>query len=656
MATPVSIFRFAIVALVVAILPAAPLGTEQEPAPLSVRITSPLGRMGAATNIRFVAQIQTSPDTLLRPVRFYVDGVLLKTDDDGPPFAVEWLDENPFEQRELSVEVEDDAGRVARDAVVLPPFEFVEIAEVRSVLLEAAVYDGRGRFIRGLSASSFAVEEDGVPQAIDLVRQETLPATFALLIDRSQSMHRRIDFVKDAARRFLDFLRPADRVLVAPFAAGLGALTGPTSDRKTVLEAIEDIDAVGGTSILDSLVDVTRKLPADLGRRVVVLITDGYDEGSAISIDDALSTVKAAGMTVYVVGIGGVAGISLKGERLLKRIAAETGGQTFFPPREEEIIGVHERLAIDTQNRYLVTYTPTNQSRDGQWRRVSLTTLPDYTVRARDGYVAPKPPPIRPELEFTIRDTNRGYPDLAVDDLIVTEDGIEQTIDAFHEAVAPVSIVLALDASGSMRASAAQVVEAAREFVQALRPEDSLALILFADESVIVHDLTKSRETTLKAIDTYTAVGGTALYDALWLALSRLETVAGRRAVVVLSDGRDENNPGTAPGSVRTVDEVLAVIRKAGATIFPIGLGPRVDRPFLERLAALSGGESYFPDAVENLQGDYRRVVENLRRRYVLSYTSTNTDRNGAWREVRIRARSDDVVVTSQGGYFAPER
>jgi VWFA-related protein len=445
-------------------------------------------------------------------------------------------------------------------------------------------------------------------------------------------------------------------VLVAPFSRHLGPLTGPTDDRKTILESVGHVEAVGGTAILDSLVEVIQKLPVDRGRRAVVLITDGYDENSVSSIDEALALIKTAGVTVYVVGIGGSAGISLKGEGLLKRIASETGGRTFFPPREEDIAAVHEQLAVDVQNRYLVSYTPTNQARDGTWRTVMLATAPEYKVRTRAGYEAPKPPPIRPELEFTLTDPDRLHLDLSADDLAVTENGVTQKIDAFYEATAPVSIVLALDASGSMRKSAAALVEAAQEFVAALRPEDSLALVMFSDQSVLVHDFTTARETTTKMIGTYTASGGTALYDALWDSLTRMQRIEGRRAVVVMSDGRDENNPGTAPGSVRTVDDVLNLIRQANATIFTIGLGPQVDRPFLERLAELSGGESYFPVVVENLRDEFRSVVGSLRRRYVVSYTSTDSARDGAWREVQIQSRSSDVVVTSRGGYFAPER
>ena len=102
----------------------------------------------------------------------------------------------------------------------------------------------------------------------------------------------------------------------------------------------------------------------------MILISDGYDQHSRGTFEQALAAVKGAGITIYVVGIGGVAGISLKGERELKRLATETGGRVFFPPRAEELAGVYDQLAADAQNRYLVTYTPTNTVRDGSWRAV----------------------------------------------------------------------------------------------------------------------------------------------------------------------------------------------------------------------------------------------------------------------------------------------
>jgi len=624
---------------------------------LSVRITSPLGRTGGVGAVRIVAQVQQPSGVTLTAVRFYVDRTLFKTDDDGPPYAVEWTDENPFERRELAVEVEDSEGRKGRDSIVLEAFEITEISEVASVLLEAGVYDRTGRFVSGLSSANFAVKEDGVAQAIDLVSHERVPATFALLIDSSQSMSRRFDFVKEAAGRLTAFLRERDRVLVAPFSKRLGPLTGPTGDRRTIVEAIQHIEPTGGTAILDALIELTERLPRAEDRRSVILISDGYDQHSHASFEQALAAVKGAGITIYVVGIGGVAGISLKGERELKRLANETGGRVFFPPRAEELASAYDQLAADAQNRYLVTYTPTNTVRDGSWRAVSLTTpSAQYLVRTRTGYRAPRPPPIRPTLEFTVTDLSGQYVEISADDLVVSEDGVDQKVDTFHEAATPLSIVLALDSSGSMRKTADALMAAARTFVDALRPEDKLSLLFFSDGVLVAHDLGTNRQTSIDAINGYRPVGGTALYDALAGAFTTLKTVEGRRAVVVMTDGRDENNAGTAPGSRQTLPEVLELAREVDATVLPIALGTNLDRAALERLADISGGLAYFPSDASELRAQFARTIENLRRRYVLGYTSTHIARDGSWRNVEIKSRSANHVIRSRSGYFAPGR
>jgi Ca-activated chloride channel homolog len=219
-----------------------------------------------------------------------------------------------------------------------------------------------------------------------------------------------------------------------------------------------------------------------------------------------------------------------------------------------------------------------------------------------------------------------------------------------------VSVVLALDASGSMKKAAPVAREAARRFVQALRPEDQLATIMFADQSEVAHELSKNRQLSLMAIDSYQAKGGTALYDALCDSLIRLKQVEGRRVVVVVTDGRDEDNPGTGPGSARSFDEVLRYAKEIDAVVYGIGIGEKVDRARLEMLAAASGGQAYFPEDVSQLDEPYKQVVEHLRRRWVLVYTSTNPKHDGLWRSVEIRTDSPNAVVRSRGGYFAPDK
>jgi Ca-activated chloride channel homolog len=625
---------------------------------LGVRITSPLGRTGLPGAVRIVAQVRCTPAAPPREVRFFVDNELLRAVEHAP-FAVEWFDTNPFERSEIAVEVVDALGNAARDSVVLEPFEVTETAEVASVVLEATVQDRDGRFVRNLSPAHFTLAEDGVPQALDFVSQETLGATFALLVDSSGSMSRRMDFVHRTAATLAGYMSPLDRMIVAPFTKTLGATTGPTNDAPTIAEAIDAIQPAGGTAILDALVHVSRGLQAVEGRRAIVLITDGYDEHSSITFEEALNAVKSVHATVYVVGIGGVAGISLQGERLLRQLAIETGGRSFFPSTERQLGLVHDTLTDDVRHRYVLAYTPVNQTVDGTWRDIAVTVAePDYKVVARPGYFAPRPAPIRPHIEFTALDPTGRYLDLTIDDIEVIENGEPQQVDAFHEAVQPVSIVLALDASGSMRHKEAEVIESARQFVDALRPEDRVALILFADKAVFAHDLTTNREFSHESIAGYKAVGGTALYDALSDALLRLKSSgAGRRAVVVMTDGRDENNPGTAPGSTRTFADVLRHQKDTQATIFGIALGTKVDTAPLEELASVSGGQAFFPAEVSELDREFKRVLEDLRRRYVVSYTSTHIQRDGEWRDVEVRVKDrSDADVRSTGGYFAPAR
>ncbi len=622
-----------------------------------VRITSPLGRTGVPGVIRVVAQVQTDAARGVVPVHFFVDGVSIGDDLDGPPYVVEWEDANPYEAREIRVDVEDGRGGVVSDTVRLPALEVIEETSVSSVLIEATVLDERGRYVSTLGKDDFRLAEDGVAHALDMVQLQTLPTTFTLLIDASQSLHRRIDMVKAAARRLASRLRPGDHVIVAPFRTTVESTTGPTSDARTITDAIDAINARGGTAILDALATVPEMFAHVEGRHVVVLLTDGYDERSATSYEDAMTALQRLQATVYVVGIGGVAGISLKGETLLKRVAAQMGGRAFFPIREEQLPDVHTAVASDAFHRYVISYTPQKQDADGSFRAIALTTQnPTYRVRAREGYFAPKPPPVKPTLEFSATYAPGATQSLSARDLVVVEDGVVQEIESFEEAVSPISIAMVLDASGSMRRALPVAQAAARAFVTSLRPTDPLALVRFADRVVVEHEFSERRQTTTEAIDRLQAVGGTALWDALHDSMLLLKQRTGRRAVVLLSDGRDENNPGTAPGSEHTLAEVLALVRETDTVVYAIGLGANVDRPALERIAQLSGGTATFPLEATALEGEYQRVVEALRQRYVVGYTSTNSTRDGGWRNVVVAARPGGVTIRSAGGYRAPMR
>ena len=201
------------------------------------------------------------------------------------------------------------------------------------------------------------------------------------------------------------------------------------------------------------------------------------------------------------------------------------------------------------------------------------------------------------------------------------------------------------------------MVAAAAAFVEALRPDDSLGMLTFADKVDVAHAITTNRANSLETLAEYKAEGGTALYDALCDALLMLKGLKGRRAVVILTDGRDEDNPGTGPGSIRTWDRRASPDAGPGRDDVPGG--PRdEDRPGPSQAAGhVLGRRGLLPAGRRANSGrSSQRVTENLRHRYVVGYTSTNSTRDGKWRAVEIRTRSAGVRITSRKGYFAPAR
>ena len=141
-----------------AAVPAAALADHAAP---ELRITSPLGRTGLPGTIRIVARLENLDPHKPVAVQFFVDGQLLASDTDGPPFDAHWTDENPFERRELTARAEVAGDTPLTDTVVLEPLELTDVAEITSVLVEATVVDKDGRFIQGLTKSNFEVLEDG---------------------------------------------------------------------------------------------------------------------------------------------------------------------------------------------------------------------------------------------------------------------------------------------------------------------------------------------------------------------------------------------------------------------------------------------------------------------------------------------------------------
>jgi Ca-activated chloride channel family protein len=300
-------------------------------------------------------------------------------------------------------------------------------------------------------------------------------------------------------------------------------------------------------------------------------------------------------------------------------------------------------------------------TRDGRTAQTSVNTRP-ITIHetARIDLV---------NVFATVRDGRGRYVmDLEKGDFFLTEDGRPQEIGYFSRDRLPLSVVIVLDSSLSMEGRKIQEAkEAASGFLKALEDGDEVGIIAFSDNVRELQPVSPDREAADAAIQRTGAFGGTALYDAVAEAAQRLSTVEDdrRRAIILLSDGRDEAADGLTPGSILTFEESLAEAVQSNVILYAIGLGRNLDREMdfyqrrslqevLATLAGDTGGRAYFTPKAERLNRAYGEIETELRHHYALAYTSSNRRRDGAWRSIELRVREPGYTVLARKGYYAP--
>ena len=270
----------------------------------------------------------------------------------------------------------------------------------------------------------------------------------------------------------------------------------------------------------------------------------------------------------------------------------------------------------------------------------------------------------------TVRDRRGRYVmDLPKEAFFLREDGKPQTLTHFSQARLPLTVLVVLDTSLSMvqenRIHHAR--RAAADFVDALEPVDEVGVLGFNTTAQELVAPTTDHDQARRAIAGVVPKGGTALYDAVAQAADRLRrTPEGRRrAIVLLSDGRDEAESGLSPGSVLTFEESFAEAVRAEVILYSIGLGRNLAMEpdffgrlslaqVLTRLAEETGGQALFATKAERLGGAYDEIAEDLRHHYSLAYDSTNRRQDGAWRTITLDLREPGLTVRTRKGYFAP--
>jgi Ca-activated chloride channel family protein len=236
---------------------------------------------------------------------------------------------------------------------------------------------------------------------------------------------------------------------------------------------------------------------------------------------------------------------------------------------------------------------------------------------------------------------------LSQKDFSVREDGTRQEIVRFDQVTnLPVHAAIVLDTSASMEKALDTSREAALRFLQdAIKPKDRAAVITFNDHPNIGVKFSNDLTALAGGLAGLKAERGTALYDTIIFSLFYFNGVKGQRAILLLSDGKDE-------GSRFSFEDCLDYARRAGVTIYSIGLGDQLDKKKLSRISEDTGGRAFFIKNVGELAAIYATVEEDLRSQYLIAYQSTNTSTDGAFRSVEVKVSRSGVEAKTLRGYY----
>jgi VWFA-related protein len=278
--------------------------------------------------------------------------------------------------------------------------------DVDEVLLHATVIDDKQHIVTDLDKSAFTVYEDGKPQTIISFRHEDIPVAMGIVIDNSGSMREKRAKVNQAALNLVRSSNPQDEVFVVNFNDEYYLDQDFTNDLLRLKEALEKIDAKGGTALYEALVASADHLKRDakLERKVLFVVTDGEDNASRETLEQAVKQLQEEnGPSVYAIGILGDEEHPKRARRALEIIAQRTGGLAFFPKTLDEVNEISKQVAHDIRNQYTIGYKPTNPRSSGGFRQIRVDAKVKgrgkLMVRTRSGYYAgtQKPPSGEPK-------------------------------------------------------------------------------------------------------------------------------------------------------------------------------------------------------------------------------------------------------------------
>lgn len=273
------------------------------------------------------------------------------------------------------------------------------VLDVTRVNILFTVTDKKGRFINDLTKDDFELLDSRKKQVIQQFTAESdLPLRLAVLVDTSNSIRDQFRFEQQAAVRFIQsVVRPRqDKLMLVSFDTATEMVTDLTDDVRVLENGVKSLRPGGGTAMYDAIYFACRdKLmmdqPRDKFRRALILITDGEDTESRMTRDQALEMAQKADVVIYAISTN-IKRDESDGDKVLRYMTEETGGQAFFPFRIEDLDQSFENIANELRHQYNVFYRPEPMKTDGLYHPVTLRTKnrKDLIVRARKGYYAPK--------------------------------------------------------------------------------------------------------------------------------------------------------------------------------------------------------------------------------------------------------------------------
>ena len=266
------------------------------------------------------------------------------------------------------------------------------------VVCHTTVVDKNGHLVTNLPQDAFTVYENGVQQPIKVFRREDVPVSLGLIIDNSGSMRDKRAKVEAAALALVKDSNPDDEVFIVNFndEAFLDNPHGKafTSDIKEMEEALTRIDSRGGTAMRDAIrmsIDHLKE-KAHKDKKVLVVVTDGNDNASVVSLENLVKASQQSEVLIYGVGLLGEEERreAQRAQRALKALARPPAARSSSPRTPSEVDKIAHQVARDIRNQYTIEYTPTNTAMDGTFRQIKITVKApgNPTVRTRSGYYA----------------------------------------------------------------------------------------------------------------------------------------------------------------------------------------------------------------------------------------------------------------------------